>query len=276
MGEPGKAVLALVVQLRQCGLGEFGDQRRRDVAVALDECDEGLDEPAIGERRRADGTEHRTVAPFALEAPDDRRGEFEDREVEFAEESLGEHELRPLATGYGAGTRDPEQGPANLVRVVLGESVAVAANKHLGEAWLLECNLDDVSGEELADEPQLEEETTLAALTNEDVDDREDVVAEEEEDAYDDEELEVDAEYEEDEEEVEDELDEEEYDEEEEEVAELEEDEEDAEEEDVDSELDEDEEYEYEYVYEDADEEEVEAEAEAADEEWDDEYEESA
>lgn len=51
------------------------------------------------------------------------------------------------AVGYGAGTRDPEHGPPNLVRVELGEPGPGAAAQ--AEAWLVEVNLDDVTGEEL-------------------------------------------------------------------------------------------------------------------------------
>lgn len=50
------------------------------------------------------------------------------------------------ATGLGAGTRDPREGPANLVRVQLGEGDAAAR----AEVWQLDVNLDDVTGEELA------------------------------------------------------------------------------------------------------------------------------
>jgi len=49
--------------------------------------------------------------------------------------------------GYGAGTRDPSDGPANALRVQLGACAASAPSTR--EAWLLECNLDDASGEEI-------------------------------------------------------------------------------------------------------------------------------
>lgn len=49
--------------------------------------------------------------------------------------------------GYGAGTRDPKDGPANALRVQLGRTTAHAPSTR--EAWLLECNLDDASGEEI-------------------------------------------------------------------------------------------------------------------------------
>ena len=51
------------------------------------------------------------------------------------------------ARGYGAGTRDPREGPPNLCRVQLGAAHATARRT---EAWQLDCNLDDATGEELA------------------------------------------------------------------------------------------------------------------------------
>jgi uncharacterized protein (TIGR00299 family) protein len=50
------------------------------------------------------------------------------------------------AVGYGAGTRELQQGPPNLLRVQLGRVVEEATS---AEAWLLEVNLDDMSGEEI-------------------------------------------------------------------------------------------------------------------------------
>jgi pyridinium-3,5-bisthiocarboxylic acid mononucleotide nickel chelatase len=50
------------------------------------------------------------------------------------------------AIGYGAGQRDPKDGPPNVVRVQLGRPARSAARP---EAWLMEFNLDDMSGEEL-------------------------------------------------------------------------------------------------------------------------------
>ena len=49
--------------------------------------------------------------------------------------------------GYGAGARDPSDGPPNVLRVQLGEEARRPAR---AEAWILEVNLDDVTGEELA------------------------------------------------------------------------------------------------------------------------------
>ena len=62
------------------------------------------------------------------------------------------------SVGYGAGTRDPEEGPPNIVRVQLGETLrGRAASDAPPEvdsdgrptAWQLEVNLDDMSAEEL-------------------------------------------------------------------------------------------------------------------------------
>lgn len=50
--------------------------------------------------------------------------------------------------GYGAGARDPSDGPPNVLRVQLGEE---GEGPRRAEAWLLEVNLDDVTGEELAE-----------------------------------------------------------------------------------------------------------------------------
>lgn len=52
------------------------------------------------------------------------------------------------AVGYGAGRRDPDEGPPNLLRVQLGEARA-GTDGARAEAWLLEVNLDDMSPEEL-------------------------------------------------------------------------------------------------------------------------------
>lgn len=57
--------------------------------------------------------------------------------------------------GYGAGMRDPKDGPPNILRVQLGQAVDAAAGASASgaksvTAWLVEVNLDDVTGEELA------------------------------------------------------------------------------------------------------------------------------
>jgi uncharacterized protein (TIGR00299 family) protein len=59
--------------------------------------------------------------------------------------------FRAERVGYGAGHRDPETGPPNLVRVQLGELVDAedAGGLALVPAWQLEVQLDDVTGEEL-------------------------------------------------------------------------------------------------------------------------------
>ncbi len=51
--------------------------------------------------------------------------------------------------GYGAGQRDPAQGPPNLVRVSLCRAES-ARGAPPATVWQLECNLDDATGEEIA------------------------------------------------------------------------------------------------------------------------------
>lgn len=70
-------------------------------------------------------------------------------------------QFRTERIGYGAGTRDPREGPPNLCRVQLGTSASVAgslgapsaANASLepqrAQAFLGELQLDDMSGEEI-------------------------------------------------------------------------------------------------------------------------------
>lgn len=53
------------------------------------------------------------------------------------------------ASGYGAGRREPEADPPNLVRVRLAEEARSEGERRASEAWLLEVNLDDATGEEL-------------------------------------------------------------------------------------------------------------------------------
>ena len=65
----------------------------------------------------------------------------------FLEDSSGHTILRTSAVGYGAGTRDPQDGPPNLVRVQLCASEP--AGKATREAWLVDVQLDDATGEEL-------------------------------------------------------------------------------------------------------------------------------
>jgi uncharacterized protein (TIGR00299 family) protein len=66
---------------------------------------------------------------------------------EFIEGASGEATLRTGAVGYGAGTRDPEEGPPNLVRVQLCASEATETSAC--EVWQLDVQLDDATGEEL-------------------------------------------------------------------------------------------------------------------------------
>lgn len=54
---------------------------------------------------------------------------------------------RGRAVGYGAGRADFAEGPPNLVRVQLLDVAGTSARRG---AWLLEVNLDDMTGEELA------------------------------------------------------------------------------------------------------------------------------
>src|SRR5260221_3232334 len=49
--------------------------------------------------------------------------------------------------GHGAGARDPADGPPNILRLQLGTELKARPAAH---AWLLEVNLDDMTGEELA------------------------------------------------------------------------------------------------------------------------------
>jgi len=66
-----------------------------------------------------------------------------------------EGEWTVLAQGHGAGSRDPEEGPPNLLRVSLARAAREAPRAAGGGAiesavvWQLECNLDDTTGEEL-------------------------------------------------------------------------------------------------------------------------------
>lgn len=67
--------------------------------------------------------------------------------AELVERYEPEETLAFEHTGFGGGLREPKEGPANLVRVSLAR---VAGGGAGAEAWQLECNLDDQSGEELA------------------------------------------------------------------------------------------------------------------------------
>jgi uncharacterized protein (TIGR00299 family) protein len=66
--------------------------------------------------------------------------------VELVEQFGSPGDFVTDAVGYGAGHRDPREGPPNVLRVQLGRAVAVRTRP---EVWTLECNLDDMTGEEL-------------------------------------------------------------------------------------------------------------------------------
>lgn len=52
--------------------------------------------------------------------------------------------------GYGAGARDPDEGPPNLCRVQLGEARA-GGQAGAAVAWRMDVNLDDMTAEEIGD-----------------------------------------------------------------------------------------------------------------------------
>jgi len=71
--------------------------------------------------------------------------------AELAEFAEAPEDLVVERVGLGAGTRELDAGPPNALRVSLAHPVARGESE--GEAravaWLLECNLDDATGEEL-------------------------------------------------------------------------------------------------------------------------------
>ena len=69
--------------------------------------------------------------------------------AEIVDEYEPEEAWTVRATGYGAGRRDPDEGPPNLVRVSLCVPGAGGAAVARPEVWLLEFNLDDATGEEV-------------------------------------------------------------------------------------------------------------------------------
>ena len=70
--------------------------------------------------------------------------------AEFVDQFEPKEALISRAVGYGAGQRDPEKGPPNLVRLSIVESNSpIESPGEYSPAWLLECNLDDARGEEL-------------------------------------------------------------------------------------------------------------------------------
>ncbi len=78
--------------------------------------------------------------------------------AEFAPTFGALAQFTPTRIGYGAGHRDPKDGPPNILRVQLGSIPAapvpatpVPANPSThATVWLAEVNLDDMTGEELA------------------------------------------------------------------------------------------------------------------------------
>ncbi len=58
--------------------------------------------------------------------------------------------LTVFRQGYGAGQRDPPEGPPNLLRVSLCEPASARPEGQRTAVWQLECNLDDATGEEIA------------------------------------------------------------------------------------------------------------------------------
>lgn len=67
--------------------------------------------------------------------------------VELTERFAPPGPFRAARVGYGAGHRDPRGGPPNIARVQLGGSRAPAVAR--ARVVELECNLDDVSGEQV-------------------------------------------------------------------------------------------------------------------------------
>ena len=58
--------------------------------------------------------------------------------------------MRVLGVGNGAGRREFE-GRANIVRAMLGEEMATDSNESAeGDIWRIECNIDDMTGEDMA------------------------------------------------------------------------------------------------------------------------------
>jgi uncharacterized protein (TIGR00299 family) protein len=68
--------------------------------------------------------------------------------AEFAPTFAALSAFSPSAIGYGAGHRDPADGPPNILRVQLGRVPDDATLRTV--VWLAEVNLDDMTGEELA------------------------------------------------------------------------------------------------------------------------------
>jgi pyridinium-3,5-bisthiocarboxylic acid mononucleotide nickel chelatase len=69
--------------------------------------------------------------------------------AELTESFAPPAQFRSEKIGYGAGTRDPQQGPPNLCRVQMGTSALDVARPGRAQAFLGELQLDDMTGEEI-------------------------------------------------------------------------------------------------------------------------------
>ncbi len=66
--------------------------------------------------------------------------------AEYVDEFRSPEHFVAARIGYAAGHRDPREGPPNILRVQLGTARAGGPGAH---AWLMELNLDDMTGEEV-------------------------------------------------------------------------------------------------------------------------------
>jgi len=69
--------------------------------------------------------------------------------AELTESFVPPAQFRTEKIGYGAGTRDPKDGPPNLCRVHLGTSAVDSTRPGRAQAFLGELQLDDMTGEEI-------------------------------------------------------------------------------------------------------------------------------
>jgi len=70
--------------------------------------------------------------------------------AELAEGFDGLERFEPAAIGYGAGLRELDAGPPNLLRVQLGHAAGPARGAAPTEVWTLAFQVDDATGEEVA------------------------------------------------------------------------------------------------------------------------------
>ncbi len=66
--------------------------------------------------------------------------------AEYVDEFRSPEHFVAARIGYAAGHRDPREGPPNILRVQLGTAGTGGPGAH---AWLMELNLDDMTGEEV-------------------------------------------------------------------------------------------------------------------------------